>query len=565
MDDDDDIFLSSSPFEPPAYDSRPTSEAAQAPAAGPMDVDPPPIPIPPYEEDISLSPEQQQVLNTVKEGKSVFFTGSAGTGKSMVLRKIITWCKETGPRYSFAVTASTGIAGVNVGGSTVHSWAGVGLAKEPAEQLVGRILGQDKYRRMLEKKLKRKEAGLPPDDEMEHEERDKQPRVVERWRSVRTLIIDEISMIDGKFFDKLEYIARALRGNDKPFGGIQLVLSGDFCQLPPVPDQNKGIQIAATFAFEADSWNRCVGKPIVLKKVFRQKEQDFVDMLNEMRIGRMELRTIRAFSELSRPVEYADGLEPSELFPTRNEVDVANRNRLNQIRSRAHQYNAIDTPGYDDYGRQIPPERVDRLLERLVAPKNIVLKKGAMVMLIKNLEQGVLVNGSTGVVADFCTTREALNRGIKIGLVESKKEDSKPRPGARNSGNEQLRRLKEQLERGVKKEEKVSKELVESSTPYPIVNFERATVLCVPTQFEVNSAEGGIEAMRGQVPLILAWALSIHKSQGQTLERVRVDLGRTFEKGQAHPRVMKWMGETIRDYKLVENGDDCEEEYWDHV
>ncbi len=151
----------------------------------------------------------------------------------------------------------------------------------------------------------------------------------------------------------------------------------------------------------------------------------------------------------------------------------------------------------------------------------------------QNLEQGVLVNGSTGVVADFCTTREALNRGIKIGLVESKKEDSKPRPGARNSGNEQLRRLKERLEQGgVKKEEKLSAELVDSSTPYPIVNFERATVLCVPAQFEVNSAEGGIEAMRSQVPLILAWALSIHKSQGQTLERVRVDLGRTFEKGQ---------------------------------
>ncbi len=121
-------------------------------------------------------------------------------------------------------------------------------------------------------------------------------------------------------------------------------------------------------------------------------------MLNEMRIGRMEPKTIRAFSELSRPVEYADGLEPSELyvyrpyhtrcdssnpvlllldsnsFPTRNEVDVANRNRLNQIKDRARQYNAIDAPGYDDYGRQIPPERVDRLLERLVAPKNIVLK-----------------------------------------------------------------------------------------------------------------------------------------------------------------------------------------------
>ena len=156
--------------------------------ADPVQAGPSVPPVVPPAEAIRLSPEQQQVLNKVKAGSNVFFTGSAGTGKSVLLREIIKWCKETG--RSTAVTASTGIASVNIGGSTVHSWAGIGLGKEPAEKLAMKLLGKDKYLRLKEKE-KRRQQGLPSDDEDHFYEKDNQPRVVDRWRRCQTLIIDE--------------------------------------------------------------------------------------------------------------------------------------------------------------------------------------------------------------------------------------------------------------------------------------------------------------------------------------------------------------------------------------
>lgn len=151
---------------------------------------PPPVPTPvvPPAPTIQLSPEQQQVLNMVKTGKNVFFTGSAGTGKSVLLREIIKWCR--GQERTTAVTATTGIASINIGGSTVHSWAGIGVGLESAEKLVAKILGQEKYKRMKDRQARR-DQGLPSDDEDGGWQNDRQPRVVQRWRSCRTLIIDE--------------------------------------------------------------------------------------------------------------------------------------------------------------------------------------------------------------------------------------------------------------------------------------------------------------------------------------------------------------------------------------
>ncbi|KAH9919141.1 PIF1-like helicase-domain-containing protein, partial [Fomitopsis serialis] len=125
---------------------------------------------------IVLSPEQRAVLDLVKSGRNVFFTGSAGTGKSVLLREIIEHC---GGRHSnpLAITAATGIASVNIGGCTLHSWAGIGLGKESQEQILGKLLGQDKY-------LRHKERFMPDGQQSQN-------RVVSRWKQVRTLIIDE--------------------------------------------------------------------------------------------------------------------------------------------------------------------------------------------------------------------------------------------------------------------------------------------------------------------------------------------------------------------------------------
>ncbi|PIL30943.1 hypothetical protein GSI_07112 [Ganoderma sinense ZZ0214-1] len=369
-------------------------------------------------------------------------------------------------------------------------------------------------------------------------------------------------MIDGKLFDKLEYIARTLRKNNYPFGGIQLVLSGDFCQLPPVPDKSAaGAQIPACFAFDSKTWPQCVGDPIVLKKVFRQKDQKFVDMLNAMRFGKMDAQTTLSFRKLSRPVQYDDGIEPTELYPTRNEVDSANTARLAKLAGQPKDYPAKDSPGRDEHGNPFPFERVERALRDMVAPKKLPLKVGAQVMLIKNIIQGLLVNGSIGKVVGFYKPRDAVAMGAQIALPELA-QGVQNNPAVEPMGTQEREQQKEQREQKLKK-------LLAMNTVWPAVQFANGPLmLCVPLSFESMNADGGIEAVREQVPLILAWALSIHKSQGQTLERVRVDLNRIFEKGQAyvalsratrlealqvlnfdpakvraHPRVLEWMAE----------------------
>ena len=188
---------------------------------------------------IFLSKEQKKVINLVAEaGQSCFFTGSAGTGKSVLMREIISVLrkKHTLQPDRVAVTASTGLAACNIGGVTLHSFAGIGLGKEGAEELI--------------KKVKRN------------------PKAKARWMRTKVLVIDEISMVDGVLFDKLEQIARALRNNGRPFGGMQLVVTGDFFQLPPVPDGGR----EAKFAFKATTWDTSIQHTIGLTQVFRQKD-----------------------------------------------------------------------------------------------------------------------------------------------------------------------------------------------------------------------------------------------------------------------------------------------------
>lgn len=189
---------------------------------------------------VFLSEEQQHVLELVTEQKnSVFFTGSAGTGKSVLLREIIASLRKEFQREPdrIAVTASTGLAACNVGGVTLHSFAGIGLGKEDVPELV--------------RKIKRNQ------------------KAKHRWLRTKVLVVDEISMVDAELFDKLEAIARQLRNNGRPFGGIQLVITGDFFQLPPVPDNAGRL---AKFAFDAATWNTTVKHTIALHHVFRQKD-----------------------------------------------------------------------------------------------------------------------------------------------------------------------------------------------------------------------------------------------------------------------------------------------------
>ncbi|OAA71365.1 DNA repair and recombination protein pif1 [Cordyceps fumosorosea ARSEF 2679] len=428
---------------------------------------------------IALSNEQRHVLDlVVEQGQSVFFTGPAGTGKSVLMRAIITALQTKHGRTSerVAVTASTGLAACNIGGITLHSFAGIGLGKDVASALV--------------KKVRRN------------------PKAKNRWLKTKVLIIDEISMVDGDLFDKLSQIGRTVRNNGRPWGGIQLVITGDFFQLPPVPDDSK---VASKFAFDAATWNTSIDHTIGLTQVFRQRDPEFARMLNEMRLGKISDETVAAFKALERPLKFDDGVDLAELYPLRAQVEGSNEKRLRDLPGEIHRFGALDTGDKDIK---------DRLLANVMAPKSIDLKLDAQVMLIKNLDS-TLVNGSLGRVIGFSDEKTFSMQG-----------------GATTSDPE----MDTSLSKARKKLSSFSRDsdcMSSSTTKYPIVQFisahgEPRVILCQPEEWKVELPNGEVQAKRTQLPLILAWALSIHKAQGQTLERVTVNLGRIFEKGQAY-------------------------------
>lgn len=333
------------------------------------------------------------------------------------------------------------------------------------------------------------------------------PKAKNRWQKAKCLVIDEVSMVDGELFDKLNQIGRTIRNNGRPWGGIQLVITGDFFQLPPVPDsQTRMVQ----FAFDASTWTTSIAHTIGLTEVFRQRDPQFAQMLNEMRLGKVSDESVRAFKGLARPLQFDDGVEATELFPTRTEVERSNLRRLNALSGKPYRFDSADSGD---------PKIKDKLLQNMMAPRTIDLKVGAQVMLIKNLDDQ-LCNGTIGKVKAFVTKDEWTLSGGGDGTTEDEPVD---------------------LERAVKKLKKFAHkpDAAQSSVPFPVVEFlctdgTHRTLQCVPDDWKVELPNGEVQAKRSQVPLILAWALSIHKAQGQTLERVKVDLTRTFEKGQAY-------------------------------
>ncbi|KIM47916.1 hypothetical protein M413DRAFT_214238 [Hebeloma cylindrosporum] len=199
-------------------------------------------------------------------------------------------------------------------------------------------------------------------------------------------------MMDGTLFDKLEYIARVVRKSSEPFGSIQLVLSGDFFQLPPVPDQSFEYKKPSLYAFDAKTWSKCISRPIFLTKVFRQKDDGdlylclfpipknetfcpaFVGILTNMRHGTLTIEDVQQLRSLSRPLHYPDGIEPSQLFPLRRDVEGCNNDRLKELTGVQHIYQAMDSAGYDVYGMPISRENAQSLLDRMIAAPIIPLK-----------------------------------------------------------------------------------------------------------------------------------------------------------------------------------------------
>ena len=462
---------------------------------------------------IELTAEQRKVIEYVcKDRLNVFYTGSAGTGKSVILRTMISTLNAKYGKDAVAVTASTGLAAVNIGGITINKFSGVGIGQGDANRLINMV--------------KRNKTSL------------------NRWKRTKVLIVDEISMIDGYFLDKLDAIGRGLLNRTKPFGGIQLVFTGDFFQLPPVPDRDSN-KAGPIFCFESNVWKYAIHKTILLQQVFRQTDNELIDLLNGIRMGNTSGDTIKLIKKFEAPVEYDDGIEPTELYPTRREVELSNKRRLERLPGYEILYKAVDF---------IPPNINSNILNNVMAEKEIKLKEDAQVMMLKNIDD-TLVNGSLGRVLFFCTSALFLEASKIFPDLSDPEVVQDMRcvcraigvpPSGRSSDLQRDINLRPTNRQEVlnflldKASKIVNGPGILSTIMFPVVKFiDKQDIrgyqikLVEPEEFSVGETEKD-SAVRKQLPLMLCWAISIHKSQGQTIDRLKVDLKRTFESGQVY-------------------------------
>lgn len=397
---------------------------------------------------MELNHEQSAAFEAIQSGKNVFLTGPAGSGKSFLIRKVVDWAEAQ--RKTIAITALTGCAALLLGSraKTLHSWAGIGWGREPVAELCNTI--------------------------------NKIPKVKRRWRVTDLLIVDEISMIQPDLLEKLDAIGKLLRKKTAPFGGIQLILCGDYFQLPPVTRGISGESLAAgRFAFEAPIWKSLQLVPVLLSKIERQTDAGFQKLLNECRIGAPSKESI----ELLRSRQGLDWktqlIRPTLLFSRNADVDTINEKNIAALKQPLHIYDA-KTVIVDVEDEVVPRgDHRERLEQKLDNDANysahLELCKGCQVMLLvnKDMEAG-LVNGSRGVVIGFREVDDA-----------------------------------------------------------PIVQFLHGDPIPIE-RHEWQSNESKV-LRRSQIPLRVAYAITIHKSQGATLDCALVDIGSTtFEFGQAY-------------------------------
>ena len=315
---------------------------------------------------IILTEKQQIAYDAMKSGKNVFITGPGGVGKSIVIKKFFADFKK---KRKIAMTSTTGISAILIGGVTLHSYLGIGLGKGTIDVLAEKILSSS----FLNKK----------------------------WNELETLIIDEVSMLSPELFDKLEKLARIVKrgwfnrlllediDDSKPFGGIQLILSGDFLQLPVVNNER--------LCFESKAWKKCVDTVVYLTEIIRQDDYEFQNMLNEIRYGTVSEKTKNILrSCIDKNLENDIGIKPTQLKTTNSAVDIINQRELNLLKSdNVYEYE-LEIEG------KLPRYIAEQYKKRFTIPQVLKLCVGAQVMLMVNLDVSKgLANGSRGIVVGF--------------------------------------------------------------------------------------------------------------------------------------------------------------------
>jgi ATP-dependent DNA helicase PIF1 len=403
----------------------------------------------------TLTKTQNIIIKTVNDGKNVFISGPGGSGKSYVINEICELARSK--NLNIIVTATTGCAAVLLGNNakTLNSWSGIGLADKPLSDILSNIM-KNKY-------------------------------ICSRWRDVDVLVIDEVSMLSHHLFDILNEIGKYTRKSVLPFGGIQLVFSGDFYQLPPIG--NDGCLKSKGFCFESEYWWSTFGdNQLCLKKVFRQDgDNEYKNILHQIRKGELTEETCEILKNCVGKKNSSD-ITPVKLYPRKNSVDKINNEYNMKLLGDSYEY-TIKTSEIlskkTSTGEKIRnplanKEIIDRVLKCASSATNdkLILKIGSQVMCVVNLDminEKQICNGSCGKVIGF------------------------------------------------------------NSTKLPIVRYHNGREELMTNYVRIISFDNGKNYEISMMPLILCWAMSIHKSQGCSLDIAEIDIGSDiFECGQSY-------------------------------
>lgn len=374
---------------------------------------------------------QETAFSILKTGKNVFLTGEPGSGKTHTVNRYVAYLKENG--IDLAITASTGIAATHIGGMTIHSWSGIGIKKELSPADFGRVIS-----------LRRASA---------------------RVKKSKILIIDEISMLDGKTLSLIDEICRAVKRTSESFGGMQVVFVGDFFQLPPVRREDEE---PYKFAFESEAW--MTANPVIcyLTEQYRQSDSKFLDVLSAIRSGKISQEHRTCLDGCLINTDSPKIANVTKFFPHNEDVNEVNHEELQKLPGKPKTFTMI-WRGKDNL--------VEQLKRGCLSPENLELKKRAVVMFTKNNLQRGFVNGTIGAVVGF------------------------------DQYNDE---------------------------GYPIVKTRQGRQLTVePMEWTIEENGEAVASIK-QVPLRLAWAMTIHKSQGITLDSAFMDLSGAFVEGQGY-------------------------------
>jgi len=407
--------------------------------------------------EIQLTEKQELAFEAMKKGKNVFLTGPAGSGKSFVLKNFIEWYKQEKETESkkIYITSTTGLSASLIEGTTIHSYSGIGTGQKDINDIYKNII---KFSNSYKK----------------------------RWLETGVLIIDEISMMEANIFDKLEILAKKIRKSDEPFGGIQVILSGDFLQLPPVK--------STTFCFEAISWDIVIDKVFYFDKIIRQSDENLQEVLNNIRVGIVNDRVKALLNScLNKKLEHPSGIIPTHLFSKRDVVINYNTVELQKLIDEGRETHAYTAEYIFPEKKKLTDEGKEFLINLINTNRAIddtlTFSVNTQVMLITNKINGLSAEEASDMKSTIFNGSRGIITGFEIGAYGKK---------------------------------------------YPIVNFLSGKTLTIrPHTFEYQSDKNTIGKV--QIPLILAWAITMHKAQGMSIDFLKTDIGKDiFEYGQVY-------------------------------